>query len=216
MGDYRWRRIEPLSELDRGIDLGSIQPLYETWRSARERLRKSSPSQVEEFNRRLVRRMSIETGILERLYDIDRGTTEALVTQGFVEDLISHSSASIEPSRLIDILRDQEAAVHLVMDCVAERRQLTKGLMHELHSILTRHQNTTTAVDQFGNRVEIPLLKGRFKEQANNARRPDETLHEYCPPVPVESEIDNLLGWFEGYHSAIKGTCRHSPVPSRA
>jgi fido (protein-threonine AMPylation protein) len=64
---------------------------------------------------------------------------------------------------------------------------------------LTRHQDTTTAVDQFGNRLEIPLLKGQFKEQPNNPRRPDGSTHEYCPPLHVGSEVDNLLSWFGEY-----------------
>jgi prophage maintenance system killer protein len=130
---------------------------------------------------------------------LDRGTTEALVANGFAEDFVSHSSTNIEPSRLIDILRDQEAAIQLVMDCVANKRELTKGLLHELHAILTRHQDTTTAVDQFGNRREIRLLKGKFKEQPNNPKRPDGTTHEYCPPLQVDSEVENLLGWLTEY-----------------
>ena len=137
MSDYKWKPIEPLSDRDRQIDLAAMRPLYETWRASKERLRQSSPASLKEFSRRLVRRLSIETGILERLYDLDRGTTEALVAHGFVEDLVSRSSTDIEPSRLIDILRDQEAAIQLVMDCVAGNRPLTKGVIHELHSILT-------------------------------------------------------------------------------
>src|SRR6266480_6242703 len=126
-----------------------MRPLYDTWRLSKERLRQSSPASLTEFTHRLVRRLSIETGILERLYDLDRGTTEALISHGFVEELVSRSSTDIEPSRLIDILRDQEAAVQLVVDCVARNRELTKGVLHELHTILTRHQDTTTAIDQF-------------------------------------------------------------------
>lgn len=199
VSSYTWKAIEPISEHDRQIDLAAMQPIYETWRTSKERLQQSSPTSLREFNRRLVRRLSIETGILERLYDLDRGTTEALVTQGFVEDLISRSSTDIEPSRLIDILRDQEAAIQLVMDCVARRRPLTKGIIHELHSILTKHEDTTTAIDQFGNRREIPLLKGKFKELPNNPRRPDGSVHEYCPPVHVETETENLLAWLNQY-----------------
>jgi len=197
--DYRWKPIEPLSDRDRQIDLAAMRPLYETWRASKERLRQSSPASLNEFTQRLVRRLSIETGILERLYDLDRGTTEALVAHGFVEDLVSHSSTDIEPSRLIDILRDQEAAIQLVMDCVAGNRPLTKGVIHELHSILTQHQDRTTAVDQFGNRLEIPLLRGKFKELPNNPRRPDGRIHEYCPPVHVEAEMENLLAWLAQY-----------------
>src|SRR5260370_3832343 len=199
MADYNWNPIKPLSDEERKIDLVSMRPLYESWRSSKTPLQKSSQTQLAVFNRRLIRRLSVETGILERLYDLDRGTTEALVAHGFAEDLISHSSTNIEPSRLIDILRDQEAAIQLVVDGVAKNRGLTKGMLHELHAILTRHQDTTTAVDPFGNRREIPLLKGKFKEQPNNPKRQDGTLHEYCPPIHVDSEVDNLLGWLADY-----------------
>jgi prophage maintenance system killer protein len=201
MADYSWKPIEPLSDAERKIDLAAMRPLYENWRAAKTRLQESSQSQLAEFNRRLVRRLSVETGILERLYDLDRGTTEALVAHGFAEDLVSHSSTNIEPSRLIDILRDQEAAIQLVMDCVAKHRVLAKGLIHELHTILTRHQDTTAAVDQFGDRREIPLLKGKFKEQPNNPKRPDGTMHEYCPPIHVDAEVENLLRWLAEYQN---------------
>jgi len=199
VADYAWKPIAPLSELDKCVDLAAMHSVYETWRTSKDHLQQSSPSGLKEFNRRLIRRLSIETGILERLYDLDRGTTEALVTQGFVEDLISRSSTDIEPSRLIDILRDQEAAIQLVMDCVAGSRALTKGLIHELHAILTKHEDTTTAIDQFGKRFEIPLLRGKFKQLPNNPRRPDGGTHEYCPPVHVESEMENLLSWLNSY-----------------
>jgi len=197
--DYKWKPIEPLSAPDRAIDLAAIRPLYESWRASKQRLLTSSEASLKRFTDRLVRRLSVETGILERLYDLDRGTTEALVAQGFLEDLVSRSSTDIEPSRLIDILRDQEGAVQLVMDCVGHSRELTKGLIHELHAILTQHQETTLAIDQFGNRREIPLLKGRFKQHPNNPKRPDGTMHEYAPPEQVDSEIDHLLGWLAEY-----------------
>ncbi|HWY16737.1 MAG TPA: Fic family protein [Rhizomicrobium sp.] len=199
MVNYLWHPIEPLTDEDKRIDLGAIRSIYETWHASKKRLEQSSAENLKEFNRRLVRRLSIETGILERLYDLDRGTTEALVSHGFVEDLISRSSTDIEPSRLIDILRDQESAIQLVMDCVAHSRPLTKGIIHELHAILTKHEDTTTAADQFGNRHEIALLKGKFKELPNNPRRPHGEMHEYYPPAQVESEIENLLAWLSQY-----------------
>jgi len=199
MPDYVWRPIEPLSDVERGMDLAAMRPLYENWRASKKRLQQSSPTQLSEFNHRLVRRLSVETGILERLYDLDRGTTEALVAHGFAEELVTRSNTNIEPAMLIDLLRDQEAAIQLVIDCVAKSRELTKGLVHELHAILTKHQDTTSAVDQFGNRLEIQLLKGKYKEQPNNPRRPDGAIHEYCPPVHVDGEMSNLLVWLSTY-----------------
>lgn len=157
------------------------------------------PTQLADFNQRLIRRLSVETGILERLYDLDRVTTEALIAHGFAEELVTRSNTNIEPALLIDFLRDQAAAIQLVIDCVGKRRELTKGLIHELHAILTRHQDTTTAVDQFGTRLEIPLLKGKYKEQPNNPRRPDGAIHEYCPPIHVDAEMSNLIEWLSAY-----------------
>ena len=199
MSDYKWQPIEALSDKDKAIDLAATRSLYDTWQASKIRLKQSSEESLKRFTERLVRRLSIETGILERIYDLDRGTTEALVAKGFAEDLVSRSSTDIEPSRLTDILRDQEAAILLVMDCVARNRELTKGLLHELHSILTRHQETTSAVDQFGTRHEIRLLRGRFKEHPNNPKRPDGSMHEYCPPLQVDSEIERLLSLLSTY-----------------
>jgi len=199
MPEYIWRPIDPLSDAERHIDLAAMRPLYENWRASKRRIQQSSPAQLADFNRRLIRRLSVETGILERLYDLDRGTTEALVTHGFAEELVTRSNTNIEPALLIDLLRDQEAAIQLVIDCVGKRRELTKGLIHELHAILTKHQETTIAVDQFGNRLEIPLLKGRYKDQPNNPKRPDGAIHEYCPPIHVDSEMSNLIQWLSTY-----------------
>lgn len=199
MTDYVWRPIEPLSDVERHVDLGAMAPLYESWRASKRRLQQSSQAKLSDFNQRLIRRLSVETGILERLYDLDRGTTEALVAHGFAEELVTRSNTNIEPSRLIDLLRDQEAAIQLVIDCVARNRDVSKGLIHELHAILTRHQETTTAVDQFGKRFEMSLVKGKYKEQPNNPKRPDNTIHEYCPPIHVDAEMDNLLSWLSTY-----------------
>ena len=199
MREYRWKPIEPLSNADRAIDLADIRPLYETWRAAKGRLQQSSPEGLQRFATQLVRRLSIETGILEQLYDLDRGTTEALVTAGFIEDLVARSSTDIEPARLVSILRDQEAAIELVMDCVGQQRALTRGVVHELHTTLTRHQETTIAVDQFGKRFDIPLSRGAFKKQPNNPTRPDGVIHEYCPPEHVDAEVDRLVEWLASY-----------------
>lgn len=199
MSDYKWHPIEPLSERDLLIDLAGNQSLYESWRSAKTRLKSLGNNQVEEFTHRLIRRLSVETGILERLYDLDRGTTEALVQKGFAENLVAHTDTNIAPATLMEYLRDQEAAIQLVMDVIGQSRPLTKGLLNELHAILTRHQETTTAIDQFGNRLEIPLLRGKFKDHPNNPRRPDGSIHEYCPPIHVDSEIDRLLDLYNSY-----------------
>jgi hypothetical protein len=87
--EYRWKRIEPLTEQEKKIDLSDIVPLSESWKQFKARLKDSNPAGLRQFNERLVRSLSIETGILERIYDLDRGTTEALIAKGFIEELNS-------------------------------------------------------------------------------------------------------------------------------
>ncbi len=199
--EYRWKHIEPLTEQERKIDLSDIVPLTESWKQFKARLKDSNATGLRQFTERLIRSLSIETGILERIYDLDRGTTEALIAKGFIEDLIQRESTNIEPSSLVDILRDQEAAIHLVQDLIAHSRPFTRGALLELHAILTRHQLTTTAVDQFGSRMEVPLRRGAFKAHPNNPKRPDGSIHEYAPPEHVASEVDSLLKWLESYEN---------------
>jgi hypothetical protein len=43
------------------------------------------------------------------------------------------------------------------------------------------------------------LLRGKFKELPNNPRRPHGSVHEYCPPVHVEVEMEHLLEWLAQY-----------------
>ena len=168
-------------------------------RAARTRLNQANPGALQRFTDRHIRRLNIETGILERLYELDRGTTEALVANGFLEELVSPNSIDVEPGRLMDYLRDHEAAIQLVLSCVRSERALTKGLVHQIHATVTRHQATSSAIDPFGERREIPLEKGKFKSQPNNPNRPDGSSHEYAPPLQVVSEMDNLLEWLTGY-----------------
>ena len=195
---HHWHPIAPLSEEDRAIDL-ALQPLYGAWYVSQARLHESSAASLKAFNDRLIRRLSVETGIIERLYDVDRGTTEILVERGFVEDLVTRSSTDTEPARLIQVLKDHENALTLLMDCVSGQRQLTIGFIHELHTALTLHQDTFTAHDQFGGIHEIPLRRGVYKQWANNPRRSDGLIHEYCDPLQVAPEMERLLELYEGY-----------------
>jgi Fic family protein len=199
MPPYKWHSIEPLSDAERRIDLSELDSLIQSWHDFRGQIDKTNPDTLKEFKTRLVRTLSIETGILERLYDLDRGTTEALIARGFYEELISRESTNIEPAHLIDILRDQYAAIDLVHDLIGQSRPLTKGVILELHAILTRHQETTPAVDQLGRRIEIPLRRGAFKLLPNNPKRPDGGIHEYSPPEQVDSEIEMLLKLLQEY-----------------
>ena len=68
-------------------------------------------------------------------------------------------------------------------------RPLSRGYIHELHAALMRNQDTE-------------LVKGRYKQRPNNPTRPDGSLHEYCPPEHVDSEMERLLSWHAEHEAA--------------
>lgn len=65
--DYLWRPIEPLTAKEVAIDLSDIKPLAESWKHFKQRLKASNEAGLKRFNERLIRSLSIETGILERI-----------------------------------------------------------------------------------------------------------------------------------------------------
>jgi hypothetical protein len=197
--NFQWKPIAPLSNQDKSVELGDVESLKSAWLEIKGKLAESSASNLKNFEERLARQWSIETGIIERIYELDRGTTAVLVEMGFVADLVERSRTNREPSELVEILRDHKAAVDLVQDCVANSRPLTVGLINDLHSILTKHQDVVDGIDQFDRSVSFSLKHGAFKDLPNNPTRDDGSVHEYCPPIHVRSEMDQLIIWYNEY-----------------
>ena len=211
---YRWAPIQPLKVIDCSYDFSEIDPLQRQWLSIKERREESDPQSYRAFLERLDRSSAIETGIIEGLYTLDRGVTETLVQRGFSAELIDRTATNKDPQDLVRVLEDHRQTAEGVYHYIREGRPLSKTLIRSLHSSLTQHQPTYTAHDQFGRRFETPLDRGGFKTQPNNPTRPDGRIHEYCPPVQVDSEIDNLVEWHtkhsvEDYHPFLVAAWLH-------
>lgn len=159
----------------------------------RRTLLKESSSEYGDFLDRLKREHAIETGVIERLYDLKKGITETFIKEGFVKSYLSHGDTDIADGDLMNHLNDHLDAVNFIFDIVKEHRPLTTGFVKELHHLVTRHQKHATGRDQFGNKLEIPLLKGTYKVRENNPTSADGTIIMYCPPEQVASEMDNLV-----------------------
>ena len=168
-----------------------MSALAKVWREQAGQLQQSDAYRA--FLERLQRELAIETGIIERLYTIDRGITLTLIEHGIDAVLIPHDATDKPVSRVVAIIKDQQQAVEGVFDFVKQQRPLTNTYIRELHQILTAHQDLVDAVDTLGRRVEAPLLRGQWKKLPNNPSRTDGWLHEYCPPEHVQSEMDRLI-----------------------
>lgn len=194
-----WHPISDVSDHDLASASQELGPLRTVWMEQRKHLQDAGL--LDTFIGRLVREWSVETGILERLYTIDRGVTQVLIEQGFDAALIPHGTTDKAADEVIQVLRDHEESADLVFDVVKNERPLSVGLIKELHSLITRHQATVEGQDQFGQRTHTALNRGEFKVLPNSPTRPDGDQHPYCPPVHVDSEVDRLIDLHGAHHA---------------
>lgn len=189
-----------------------LRALDELWREQRSELEQLDG--MKRFRERLTRSWAIETGVIERVYDLDRGTTEVLLEKGFDASLIDRSSTDKDPRLVAQILRDQRDAIEGLFTFIKRERELSTSYVKELHASLTRSQKSVEAVDQFDNLITVPLQHGDWEKLPNNPRRPDGTTHVYCPPEQVESEMDRLLDMHrrhvaDGVHPEVEAAWLH-------
>lgn len=186
-----WEPITDLPTTDERLELPELRSLDRLWAEQRSQLEQLDG--MKRFRERLVRSWAIETGVIERVYDLDRGTTELLIEKGIDASLIDRSSTDREPRLVAQIIGDQREAIEGLFAFIRRERRLSTSYVKELHATLTRSQATVNALDQFGDEVQVPLLRGDWKRLPNNPRRVDGTVHEYCPPEHVQAEMDRLI-----------------------
>ena len=196
-----WRPVRDLAPEHRGLTHAGAREAAARWLQARKALEDPAldRSSMDVWLREQNRAFAIETGQIEGLYLLRTGVTETLIAEGFENVRGAHSVRNIGDDTLKGLLTDQEAALDMMFDHVKDERPLTSSTIKEWHALLTRHQPTAAGVDPFGNRTEIPLVKGQWKISPNNPHRNDGHVHEYCPPEQVSSEMDRFLQFHEGH-----------------
>ena len=189
----RWRPLTDLPTNWHDLASTELPALAGVWSEQKQRLADSDT--LKQFNERLRRECAIETGLIENLYTIDRGTTQLLIEQGFHTSLIPHGATDKPADYVTRLLRSQVDAIEGLFEFVALSRHLSTSYIKQLHQVLTQHQEDIEAIDHLGRRTRVPLIQGNWKKWPNNPERPDGSIHEYCPPEQVASEIDQLISF---------------------
>jgi Fic family protein len=187
---HEWDLITDLPADWRTFARPDLDATLRLWNGERQSLR--DQTKVDRLQERLATLWAIETGVIERLYTIDRGTTETLVELG-LEAIQQFSTAGSLTRDAVKLIEDQRAALDFVFAYIKEQRALSISNVKELHQLLLAHQDTAEAIDQFGNRFRASLIKGDWKRRSNNPLTPDGTIHESCPPDFVQDEMDVLV-----------------------
>ncbi len=204
-----WKFVE-FTDAWKKCDTSVLDDISSSWFERRKKLREDT-GEYADFLNRLKREHAIETGVVERLYDLRRGITETFINDGFVKSALSHGDTNISADDLINHLNDHLESVNFVFDVVKEKRPLSTSFIKELHQLLTRNQKYAEGRDQFGNKLEIELLKGQYKKKENNPTREDGSEILYCPPEHVASEMDTLIALYNEstVHPLILATWFH-------
>ncbi len=107
-------------------------------------------------------RWAIETGIIERLYKVDRGVTVQIAEAGMEALGQFHARGKITADARA-LITDQREALEMVMYIVGGTRSLSSSYIKELHHRLALSQKTCEAEDQFGKHFQARLRKGAWK-----------------------------------------------------
>lgn len=182
----------PLEDYRPGEELAvdDLRALGLVWQEQREQL--ANLDQFRLFEERLRREWAIETGLIERLYTLDRGITQLLIERG-IEASTSKDGRDSVPESVTSMIADHKAVVDGLFDFITGERRLSISYIKELHALMTRSQDFVEGKDTLGRTVSTPLAHGEFKKLPNNPVRTDGKLHEYCPPEQVDSEMDRLM-----------------------
>lgn len=191
---HQWRSIKDLPPNWRNYCRDDLRAVHQQWLEDRNLIK--DEAKVRRFQEELALRWAIETGIIERLYTVDRGATVQILKAGMEALGQFHSKGRISRNARA-LISDQREALEMVMDLVGETRSLTDSFIKSLHNRLTFSQETAEAEDPSGRRANVTLEKGDWKTQPNNPTRPDGSIHEYCLPLFVQDEIDKLLSWHD-------------------
>lgn len=193
-----WPSATGITDLEADVEALSaseIAGIQAVWAEQRERLKGTAA--LSDFTEKLSREWAIETGVIENLYDIDRGVTKTLIEQGFEAELLFHGSTNKPREYVLQLLRDQKDALDGVFDFIEEDRPLGTSYVKELHAALLRSQDETDAVNSLGRHGKTSLIKGDWKRRDNHPDR-DGVTYIYCPYEHVSSEMDRLIALYAG------------------
>ena len=193
---HKWAPLSNYETDWRSLAHEELRSLSKVWEEQEYEIKIKAAGEWQKFDEKMRREWAIETGLIERVYTLDRGITETFIELG-VLSLVHDRPGQQSPQKAALIISDHKFVIDGLFDFIANKRGISTSYIKELHAALLQNQETTAAIDQFGQEREIALVKGEYKKQPNNPVREDGSIHEYCPPDHVASEMDGLIDLHE-------------------
>ncbi|MGL5817658.1 MAG: Fic family protein [Phycicoccus sp.] len=204
-----WAPTPPPDAINGDLEqvLAPVDTLRRAWEESIDR---ATGREFDEARQRSLRRHAIETGVIEQLYDIGWGVTEALVAEGLSAS-VAEREGGVDAGALA-VIRSQFDALNHLAESVHDGQPLTSSFIRQLHQALCRTQSTYQATDPRGAIVHRPLHLGTWKTLPNHAVTEDGQQISFAPPEQVDAEIDRLVGWEAdagGLHPVVRAAWLH-------
>jgi Fic family protein len=105
---------------------------------------------------------------------------------------------TIQGKSMVEHLEAQNhaEAISFLKDVIQSPRQLTEGLIKELHALLMRGIEWMW-IGPPEQRVRKPTQPGQYKIEPNHVVRLNGKIHSYCEPIQVPEEMERLLKFYE-------------------
>lgn len=192
------------------IDIDTVR-----WDRYVERIKSvsSASPQVLEHAQKIVRRYAaIETGAIEKLYDVDRGFTWTVAVE-MAEMQLLLSQRSKNTSNLIEA---QLNGYDSILDIATGQRKLTEAWIRELHHVICNSQKTYSVITPQGPQ-ERPLPLGDYKRHPNHVIQANGDVHSHAPVDMVGAEMHRLMeelasSSFESIHPILQAAFSHYAI----
>ncbi|MFH1851164.1 MAG: Fic family protein [Candidatus Neomarinimicrobiota bacterium] len=207
--DLAYKGFPSFSKVHRAsIDLNKWQNNIDRLTSVQD----SSPEIIENARKIVRRYAAIETGAIEKLYEVDRGFTWSVAAElAEFQKLLSQKKP--ETCGLIDAQLD---AYDFILDLATGKRELTEAWIRELHEVLCRNQKMYPVYTPQGVQNR-PLPLGQYKKYPNHVQLADGSIHSYAPVEAVNPEMHRLLNElkskiFQDSHPVLQAAYSHYAI----
>lgn len=92
--------------------------------------------------------------------------------------------------------KNHSEAIELLHDIVRRKRNISEGLIKEMHALLMKDIGFTYAKGADSRLIKKPLSAGQYKIRPNHVLTLSGKIHHYTSPLHVKDEMERLVKWF--------------------
>lgn len=147
----------------------------------------NSPELLKEAQEHIKRAAAIQTGMIEGLYEVDRGFTITATA----EVAIWQAALNQKETTTRNLIEAQMKAYDHVLDFATQFTPIGEAYIRELHKVICAGQTTYKVHTPVGTQEhELPL--GEYKKLSNHVLQADLKIHSYAPVDITGAEMHRL------------------------